>query len=423
MTYHTNGLIQAATYNTYADIINRIYADSYSGSIIDSLADYGYGQSSPVAYVSTNQTVTAAQWTSLFSKMHVCGTHQGTSVSPIPASVSSGQIIEAYNNYLSTQTLTDVLSRLDANRLKCAPGQFSVIAGPSSPSSPSWGTTNGTKCLRYQFQVDFASWNNARYFFNTGGAINIFGAGSGSTPEDIFWQNMLSGMGTLKFGWHDTTPSSGAGSNTGFYDLTDTVWTKVYQRSPVSGGVAYSNSFIAVYGKLENAPGTDGKVNIRVELVQNDPGFAATSAGTISYNIGLTQATIYPGPAVVNTAGTFTTVANYPYEGVALTLTVNPTSASATYNTGAGVATTSSITITPAGGTAPYTYAWTKDPLSPTDANLVINSPSSPSSTVSYSLASGQIAAATVKVTVTDSALNTGYVLIPVSFNSNISNT
>lgn len=422
MTYHNSGLIQASTYNTYAGIINSVYADTNAGSTVESLADYGYGLSPTISTVTPGALVLASHWTALFSKIQALGTHQGTSVSPIPSSVSSGQLITAYNSYLTTQTLTDVISKLVANRMQCTAGQFSIITGPTSPTSPSWGTSTGTKCLRYQFQIDFGSWDNARYFFNTGGAINIFGSGSGSTSEDIFWAGMLSNMGTLKFNWHNTTPTSGAASTMGFYNLTNTSYTKIFQKSPVSGGVAYSNSFIAVYGQLQSVPGTDGKVNIRVELVQNDPGFTATSAGTISFNVGLTQATNYPGPTVTNTAGTFTTTSNYAYPGVALTLAVNQTSAAATYNTGAGVATTSSITVTPTGGTGPYTYAWTKDPVSPADSNLTFSAPSSATTTVSYNLTAGQVASASVKVTVTDSASQSAYLLVPVSFNSNLPN-
>ena len=421
MTYHKQGLIQAGTYNAYAAILNSIYADTNSGSTTESSADYGYGQATTIPSVAVGNNITAAQWTALFSKIHLCGTHQGTSVSPIPASVSAGQLIAAYNDYLTTQTLTDVVSLLIANRLRV--NDLSNITGPTSPSSPSWGGSAGTKCLRYQFQLDFGSWDNARYFFNTGGAVGIYGVGTGGALEDIFWTNMLNGMSTLKFAWHDTIPFTGAGSTVGFYDLQQSpAWVKVYERSPVSGGIYYSSNFIAIYGQLVDAPGTSGKVNLKIELVDNDPGALATTAGTISFNISLYKSSIYPGPTVVNNAGTFSINSNYSYTGVPLTVTSSQSSAAASFNGGAGTATTSAITITPAGGTAPYFYSWTKDPLAPADPNLTFSNPSGATSTVSYTLASGQIASTTAKITITDNVSNSTYILIPVSFNSNALN-
>ncbi len=419
MTYRQSGAIQASTYNAYAAILNSIYADTNSGSTVESSADYGYGQATVIPTLSIGANITAANWTTMFNIIHLCGTHQGVSVTPIPSSVSAGNLITAYNNYLSTQTLTDVISRLSANRLMIDVGQSSTIAGPSSPSSPSWTTG-----LAYSFQVDFGTWNNARYFFNTGGSITM--AGGVNTPvttEDIFWQGMLAGMNVLKFSWHDTLPSAGAGSTIGFYDLT-TSDIQVYERSPVSGGVYYSNNFISISGRLVNPAGTDGKVVLTVNLIDNDTSPNAKTVGNYYFNIGVIQSSgvvAYPGPSVVVSAGTFSTIANTPYTGVPLTVTSSvPTG---TQNVlGAGVATIPLITITPAGGTAPYSYLWQKDPLIPADANLTFSASTSASSTVSYNLTSGQIYSTTVKVTVTDSAARSTYILIPVSFNSNVPN-
>jgi len=419
MTYHKYGLIQATTYNAYAAIINSIFADTNAGSIIESSADYGYGQSTSVATVASGNNITAAQWTALFSKISSCGTHQGTSVTPIPSSVSTGSLIAAYNDYLTTTTLTDVISSLIANRLQVAVGQRSTIAGPSSPSSPTW--TNG---LRYQFLMDFGSWDNARHFFNTGGAITFAGTGTSGSTEDNFWQTMLSNMGTLQVIWHDTIPSIGAGSTTGFYDLTNTGYTKVWQ-GPAYGGspVVYSNNYISIYGQLVNAPGTDGQVNFRVELIDNDPTPNSKTAGKISYQIGVMQSagTIpYPGPAVTINAGTFSAISSTGVTAIPLTLTSVPTTLSGKV-TGAGTATTASITITPAGGTGPYTYAWINVNSPPLGA-VTFSAASSATTTFSRVMADGEVASGTAKCTVTDSLSVNTYILINWSLNSNSPN-
>ena len=419
MTYHKYGLIQAATYNAYAAIINSIYADTNAGSIIESSADYGYGLSPAISTVATGNNITAAQWTLLFSKIHTIGTHQGTSVYPIPSSVSAGDLVSAYNNYLTTQTLTDVISLLIANRLLANGGDIANISGPTSPTSPAWGSSTGTKTLSYAFQIDFSSWDNARHFFNTGSSVGFFGSCTDGLvgSENHFWKGMLEGMSTLKFSWHDTLPSTGAGSTVGFYDLTNTGWTKLYERSPVSGGIYYSNNYILISGQLVDAPGVSGKVNLKIELVDNDPAFDTILANSISYNINLFQSTLYPGPAVVNNAGTFSTSASSAFTGIPLTLTSSQPTVFGSYDGGAGTATTGPVTITAAGGSLSYTYLWTMDAGSAT-----INSPTSATTTLSMLLTDGQIISGTAKCTVSDGVNTPVYILIPWSMNSNSAN-
>jgi hypothetical protein len=413
MTYHKYGVIQATTYNAYAAIINSIYADTNPGATATSIADFGYGQLPDIPMITSGNSITAAQWTTLFSKIHACGTHQGTSVSPIPISVSAGDLIAAYNDYLSTQTLTDVISLLIANRLQVSLAQRSVVTSPASPSSPAWTTG-----LRYSFTIDFGSWDNARYFFNTGGAVTFAGTGSSGTPVDIFWQTMLANMGVLQVIWHDTIPTTGAGSTTGFYDLSDTSYTKIWQGPSYTPGV-YSNSYIAIYGQLGAVAGTSGIVDFRIELIDNDITPDSKSASTISYQIGLLQSsgTIpYPGPTVSTGTGTFLAIPTTGITAIPLTLTSSPSTLSASV-VDAAVATTSPVTVVAAGGTAPYTYAWTL-----VTGSATINSPTSSTTTFSKLLTAGEIISGTAKCTVTDSLSVVSFVLINWSMNSNMSN-
>lgn len=416
MTYHKYGIIDAATYNDYAGIINTIYADTNVGSTIETTANFGYGQSSAISPVAIGSNITAAEWTNLFTKITDCGTHQGTNVYPIPSSVSAGSLISAYNDYLTTQTLTDVIGKLNANRLLVNVSQLSLIAGPTSPSSPSW-----VGCLQYNFQIDFGSWDNARHFFNTGGSIVLSGTGTGSTAEDIFWSGMLTGMGSLKFNWHNTVPVTGPGSNSGFYDLTST-YKEVYRRSPVNGGIYYSNNYISIDAKLGAVAPTSGVVDFIINLIDNDPSPLPTTAGTLTFNVGLIQSSgviPYTGPAVINNAGTYSVVSNTPFPGVALTLTSSVETLSASI-VGAGIATTPSITITPAGGTPPYTYLWSNE-----SGIIDTFTPSASSATVTFSksLVDGEIAIGTAKCLVTDSTSLSEYMPINWSMNSNRANT
>lgn len=77
---------------------------------------------------------------------------------------------------------------------------------------------------------------------------------------------------------------------------------------------------------------------------------------------------------------------------------------------GSGLVTTASVTVTPTGGTGPYTYAWTLD-----SGNFTILSPTSASTTFRGSVAAGETTEDVATCTVTDSLAATTMVSIGVA--------
>jgi hypothetical protein len=239
MTYNTGGQIQAADYNAFASSINTVFGDSNSGATTLPTAGYGYGRT-PVTTVTAGNTVTAAEWSTLFTALRTTGTHQGTSSSPVPGSNPTiGSNIVAYN----TPAMSAMIGDLQTNRFSVAGGQTALNTyGPYT--SGSW-----TNSLTYTFSVNFGSWNNARYFFNSGGSISITGyhpPGAGpSTDDDHEWNTMLSEMSPVLFRYNSTTPGTGvAGSIGGFWNpgtnnpLTTSyqvLYTKTFSTNPYSG--------------------------------------------------------------------------------------------------------------------------------------------------------------------------------------------
>jgi len=354
MAYQTTGLIQATDYNGFISQINEIYADTNQGSTIQTQADYGYGQT-PLLAVSSAHIVTAAQWSSLFGIITNCGIHQGISTSPIPSAAAPGQLIVAYNNVSST-TLSQVISNIGNSRLSVASGQLTAYSEPAATYVSSWANPG----LLYTWQIDFGSWNNARYFFNLGGTVST-GASmtlGTSDPEDLFWQTLIGSMGTIQFGSTATTSSgSGVNSNIGFYGLTTTP-QEVFFNIP-SALSAYPNNFITLTVALHSAAGTDGKIDFAFYLSNS---YTDTFDGTATVNVGYQKSTgviPYLGTTTYN-AGSFATSFTPPTPPIAnpLVIVVTPLIISAT-RIGAGVATTTNVTTTPTGGTAPYTYDWT----------------------------------------------------------------
>lgn len=417
MTYNAGQPIQATDFNGFVDQINQIYGDLNTGSTTLNPASFGYGILPNLPHVAVGDTVTAADWTSLFSHIHSCGTHQGTSVTPIPPSVSPGDLVVAYNDYLSGPTLMDVITNLTANRLSIAVSQVtSDNTPPVQVSSITWTTG-----LQLTFQIDFGSWNNARYFFNTGGKVTFAGSLPGSyTPGSAskYWQDMLADMGTVRFAWHSTIPSSGNGSSLGFYDLT-TSYLEVYKKSSISGEpIAYGNNYISVQAKLNAAAGTNGKVDFAINLIDNDSTLPLdTKPAGFTFNIGYlvsAGAVPYPGTRTF-VPGSFTQVPNGGGGGPILNLSVSPTSLSASI-VGNGTATTAPVTATASGGTSPYSYQWTNS-----SGTVTFSAPTSATTTFSKALTTGQSASGTALVTVTDSASNTAFAPVPWALNSNAS--
>ena len=305
MTYQSGGQIQASDYNTFATLaggINEIYADLYPGATTLPNAAFGYGQNPALAGVATSGDIQATQWASLFQVMRDCGAHQGTTVvPPLPGSnPSSGDTIAAYNT--PPGAISALMVTLRNNRFNVAPAQSTLIPGTVYPSSSSW-----TTLLQYTYQINFSTWNNARYFFNAGGFLGVNGSyPSASTPVEIAWKDAIDRMSTLRFTWNGTTPGSGSGGTSiGFYNLT-TSYQTIYQKSLGAG--YYTTSYILVEAKLNAAAGTNGIVDFRINLVDGDL-TPDLKTGAISFWTDNTKAAgviLYPGPAVSISAGSFT---------------------------------------------------------------------------------------------------------------------
>ncbi len=306
MSYTTGGTIQATDYNTFATLanaVNEVFADDHSGATtIAAGANYGYGQSPELTAVTAGDDVTAIEWGALFSAMRASGTHQGTTVvPPVPASdPAAGSVIEALN---TPSAMSAAVTSLRTNRMNLAGGQTTLIVGTGFSNPASW-----TNSLTYTFQVDFGSWDNARYYFNTGGSISITGVYTPSpTPDEAAWAALFSTEFPVNMNWQTTTPTSGGNliaSPAGFYlsapypGLT-TSYQTVYQKYLTGGGGGYyTTNYATIEAKLANAAGTNGRIDFRVSLIDDDTFPILKAAGRMTFTINRVQAagtTPYPG--------------------------------------------------------------------------------------------------------------------------------
>lgn len=301
MTYTAGGNIEATDYNGFSVSVNEIYSDNNLGATTLPLAGFGYGITPPITTVAPQINVLASHWADLFSVIRRLGTHQGTSVSPPVPVIDPVPLTDviAFN----TPVMAGAIANTNANRFNLALGQSTLVTGTNFPNPSSW-----TNTLTWTVRVDFGSWNNARYFFNSGGTVNLSGSYSSApvTQVDVDWRNMLAQMSPLVFSYNSTTPAvAGGGTLIGFYGLTAS-YQNIYFRINGAGYYYYTNSSITVQARYAAAPGTNGIVEFRIILTDADTNNPNPKSIPINFRADHRRsagAIVYPGTVTVTNVG------------------------------------------------------------------------------------------------------------------------
>jgi hypothetical protein len=164
MTYASGGLIQASDFN---NLVGASAGTQGGGTQLNPVwstgqGNYGYGQTA-VSNVSVSGTVAATNWASLVNTLNSARIHQSGSGSGISAPTAGTTIA-----FLST--LTSAVSTAATNRLSAATTGTTTSLGKSvTMSAAASSAVTGT----ITFTVTFASVDQARYFFNAGGSLNL----------------------------------------------------------------------------------------------------------------------------------------------------------------------------------------------------------------------------------------------------------
>lgn len=297
MTYAQYGLIEASDYNNFnggsagANVsgqLNTVWGVGYGNA--------GYGQTTG-ANVVVGSTVQASNWATLINNLNSTRKHQsGGSYSNIGTPVTGDTI--AFINTLGSTLTSAYTNRLNlfaygtsSQTLKT----MTLIAPPGSARSQ--GIT---------FTISFAGIDQARYFFNAGGAItlsyysfnNIGGTARGTSIYDLAANNFSSKTiysnsfsarqgagGVLSF---DNT----TGGEVGYYGITTTETAKT---QIISGGY-YSGDYIQYKAWTAGGAGSYGGngATIYLEFFVYSDSIGSTQPSD-SCNIDLTMAcTVYP---------------------------------------------------------------------------------------------------------------------------------
>jgi len=230
----------------------------------------GYGQTVQSADVFTGNQITKAQWDALRYDIINIRYHQ-TGIVPTVQEVQSGDLI-GYGASYPIVSYDTLLETAITNKFVIAASQSVVSSISSATTSATW--TNLAQC---ELTATFASSDLARYFFNSGGKINVISSITGGSPTSQVnaWKNILNTSGSRSFG-SDTDPSIN------FYTLTNSYQT-YYQ---INLSTPYSSNNYRLQARcnvVNNSSGTATTVYLRITLsdLYVDPAVAPHTPSTV----------------------------------------------------------------------------------------------------------------------------------------------
>lgn len=241
-------------FNTLADKVDDWFSDACSaGSTFGNpLQQFGWGGDTVTKVISGAHS--DSQMNETIDRCNI-GVTIINSVSDTLSQVSGSSRIEddTYNN-VETKSLSISGNKNDIDVI-----ETSIHAGGTDVRTTTW-TTNINNTIRFTFP----SFNSARFFFNSGGAILLsYTLVGGTTGTALDFATMFSTMGTIAFDYTETTQSGTGGTPSliGYYDLT-TSWQQIFTQ----GGIGvYSGNNIVI-----NAQRSESGDYVEIQTVLTD---------------------------------------------------------------------------------------------------------------------------------------------------------
>ena len=257
MTYTAGSTILATDYNGFVSTnganVNGIWSTGATTA--------GYGETA-LSTVSAAATISAAQWSTLNSKISSMASHQGTTITSRTNPVVGDTIAILAN------LNTDVTNITSARGNAAASGaQTTTFSGTTSKTTAT-GSGSTPWTITFTHTVTWASANAARYFFNAGGRIK-WQTSKTSTGNlaDAEWNDLASTLAGAIFitgggvlspqtiaatAYTGTTKVGGTGTpntlatTTGWYDLL-TSDTQLYRQ--YADTAPYAGQYISLNAK------------------------------------------------------------------------------------------------------------------------------------------------------------------------------
>jgi hypothetical protein len=224
-------LVTANRFNTLRQQIDNVLGNG-SG-------DSGYGQTLVTQSVQVGDVINATNINNAYEDLRKAYKHQtgGNPASNVIQAVQQGELIKDNDgvNYTGWDQYEALATLISTNRLTVDVNQQDVVVGLPNNRS----TWNGTITLI--IEVNFASADARRYYFNQGGFIRIASNTTDSSSKGSDWNSIMGG--NLDFSAHATT-STGSGTvyAIGNYELDGNV-QRIYERINAGGGAYSANDY------------------------------------------------------------------------------------------------------------------------------------------------------------------------------------
>lgn len=194
MTYSSGGLIQATDYNGF---VGPTGSGGTAGANLNDIwgvgsGDKGWGQTA-VSNVSAPGTVSATNWASLVNTLATAGTQTATALTARSAP-TAGQTIGILS------ALNTDLTNVTTNRgYAAAVGTTSnTWTGGGVGKTTATGSANNAWSITWTHTVTFPSADQARYFWNAGGLVQMnMSKTSTGTDIDADWNTFVGYVGSL----------------------------------------------------------------------------------------------------------------------------------------------------------------------------------------------------------------------------------
>lgn len=267
MAYTSGGTIQALDYNLLAWGGNSTGTYTSTPSNLAYVwgvgnGQFGYGQDvSLISAVTGGSTVTATQWSGLVNTLNKTLGHQAGAAAQLASGsnigIVAGATIQAFAN-VATAVTTVNTNKLDFNSTRGA-----------TTTGANFDATFSTSSFTQTITVTFASANQARYFFNSGGRFSLVFSPSGLTDnaKEQSYTDLMNAIGTLhldaltstRVGTGETVTTNGLAI--GYWDLTTSNQTIL---KLTSDNANYTGNTLEVQMRVAGAAGTNGGLGTQV---------------------------------------------------------------------------------------------------------------------------------------------------------------
>lgn len=273
-------------------------------SIPTSTSTSGYGRNFVSNLVvgggtlGVSDRVTRDQMFDLYLDLQAGYVHQyGSQNSTIlPAGFAQGTAVE-FQDITDFNTIANAVNAFNHSSTDFDSSSFTTnllrtgggVSCSSSRSTP-WGT-GASSIITHRVTVDFGSHNSFLYFINAGGEIRFDASLTGGTSasantKDWDWAQILSAMGTIRFGrvgtnWRTEAISPGTGTGSLLSSIstgttpTTVIFTKqggVSTAAPPTGTAVYDNNQYRIKASTNNAFVNATQLIFQIEFDDADTG-------------------------------------------------------------------------------------------------------------------------------------------------------